>query len=65
MAGLVFLAWYLVAYAMFRRPVEILIFLLATTMIALVLSLAAGLAAYVLFKRRGGRVEKTPPPPAP
>lgn len=60
-AGLVFALWHLIQY---RDPLgHAFIFLLATTAQALVVSLVAGIFAYVLFKRRGGRIEKTPPPP--
>lgn len=58
LAGLFFVAWNLLFY----RHWETLIFLLTTTAIALFVSLAAGMVAYMLYKRRGGRVEKTPPP---
>jgi hypothetical protein len=63
LAGLVFLAWYILGYALWRTQVEVHIFLLTTTALALFLSLAAGMTAYSLFKRRGGKVEKTPKPP--
>lgn len=47
---------------LFYRHGPTLIFLLTTTAWALGVSLVAGTVAYALFKRRGGRVEKTPPP---
>ena len=62
-AGLIFLAWYLVAYAMWRNPIDVPIFLLTTTALALIVSLVAGMTSYSLFKRRGGKIEKTPKPP--
>jgi hypothetical protein len=63
LAGLVFLAWYIVAYRMSRTAVDVPIFLLSTTAVALVVSLIAGMTSYTLFKRRGGKIEKTPKPP--
>jgi len=62
-AGLVFLAWWLLAYRLWRTPIDVPIFLLSTTAVALVLSLLAGMTSYTLFKRRGGKIEKTPKPP--
>lgn len=69
-AGLVFSGWRILVYGDLRKitsdgPVisETLIFLLNTTALALVLSLVAGIVSYSLFKRRGGKIEKTPPPP--
>lgn len=46
-----------------RTPVDVPIFLLTTTALALALSLTAGMISYSLFKRRGGHIEKTPKPP--
>lgn len=63
LAGLVFLAWYLVAYRMWRTPIDVPIFLLSSTALALVISLVAAMTSYTLFKRRGGKIEKTPKPP--
>lgn len=69
-AGLVFSAWRILVYGDLRKftsegPLisETLIFLLNTTALALVLSLVAGIVSYSLFKRRGGKIEKTAPPP--
>lgn len=60
-AGLVFTAWRLLWY---RDPFsDTVAFLLSTTILALMTSLVAGFVAYYLFKRRGGRVEKSEPPP--
>ncbi|MBI2076752.1 MAG: hypothetical protein HYT80_00050 [Euryarchaeota archaeon] len=66
-AGLVFSAWRLVWYEAWWTlpawtPSETLIFLFATTALALVVSLVAATVSYLLFKRRGGKIEKTPPP---
>lgn len=60
LAGLFFAAWNLAFY----QDRATLIFLLTTTGLAVVVSLLAGFIAYFLFKRRGGKVEKTPPPTA-
>ena len=59
-AGLVFAAWHV---AWNRDPLhETVIFLLSTTALALVVSLVPATVSYLLFKRRGGKIEKTPPP---
>lgn len=62
LSGGAFLVWYLVAYKAFGRSVETGIFLLTTTLLAMLLSFVAGLTAFVLFKRRGGQVVKSEPP---
>ena len=60
-AGLLFAAWHL---AWNRQPLhDTVIFLLSTTALALLVSLVAATVSYMLFKRRGGKIEKTPPPP--
>ena len=48
----------------FFRQRETLIFLGSTGVLALGLSLVAAMVAYMLFKRRGGKVEKSKPPMA-
>lgn len=59
-AGLVFTAWRLLWY---RDPFsDTVAFLLSTTLVALLVSLVGGFVAYYLFKRRGGRIEKSGPP---
>lgn len=58
LAGLFFIAW-AAAFA-FGHRWQTSIFLASTTALLLVLSLVSGLVAYMLFKRRGGEVEKGP-----
>jgi hypothetical protein len=62
LSGAAFLIWYLVAYRAWGRDVSIGIFLLTTTILAMMLSFVTGLVAFLLFKRRGGQVVKTEPP---
>lgn len=57
-ACLVLVAWNL---AFFRQR-ETLLFLGNSLFLALGVSLASALVAYLLFHRRGGRIEKTTPP---
>lgn len=57
-ACLFLIAWNLAAF----RQWETIIFLGNTLALALGLSLVAGTVSYSLFKRRGGKIEKTPPP---
>lgn len=58
LAGLFFIAW-AIAFA-FGHRWDTSIFLASTTALLLFLSLVSGLVAYLLFKRRGGQVEKGP-----
>lgn len=58
LAGLFFVAW-AAAFA-FGHRWQTSIFLASTTALLLVVSLVSGLIAYMLFKRRGGQVEKGP-----
>ncbi len=46
----------------FFRDRATLVFLGSTGGLALAMSLIAAMVAYMLFKRRGGKVEKTSPP---
>jgi hypothetical protein len=62
LAGGIFLVWYLAAYVAMHHPVSVGIFLLVTTALCLLASFVFGLAAFVLFKRRGGRVVRAEPP---
>lgn len=58
MACLFLLAWNL----LFFRDRETLIFLGSTAGLAVAVSLLSATVSYTFFKRRGGKVEKTPPP---
>lgn len=60
-ACLVLVAWNL----LFFRDRTTLIFLGSSAFLALGVSLLAALVAYTLFKRRGGKVEKSLPPVGP
>jgi hypothetical protein len=62
LAGAAFLLWYVAAYWAWDRPITVGIFLLTTTLLAMLLSLVFGLVAFLLFKRRGGKVVKSEPP---
>lgn len=58
LANLFLIAW----NELFYRHGDTRIFLLTTTVLALGVSLASSMVAYRLFKRRGGKIEKTSPP---
>jgi hypothetical protein len=64
LAGLFYLAWYLVFYILpGNHGIHPGQFLLITTLIFLLFSVLTGFVAYFLYKRRGGRVVKNELPP--
>lgn len=62
-ARLVMASLFLIALNLaYARDRETIVFLGGAALLAVAVSLVAAMTSYLLFKRRGGKIEKTPKP---